>query len=287
MNRARMATIAGTWLLLWTAAAAQEQISIRCVTKEPDENERGRIDQALRNFHDLREASGLNAVGGTIDVYVHVINNGSGIANGDVPDAQIAAQINVLNSAYQLAGFSFNLKATDRTTNAAWFTMSPGSAEEKAAKTALRKGTAAALNLYTANPGGGLLGWATFPSDYGRNPTQDGVVILFASVPGGSASPYNEGDTGTHEVGHWLGLYHTFQGGCNERRGDLIADTPAERSPAFGCPTGRDTCTGKKFPGLDPIKNFMDYTDDACMVEFTSGQDSRMTVSWAFYRAGN
>src|SRR5215510_1048124 len=59
MNRARMATIASTWLLLWTAAAAQEQISIRCVTKEPDENERGRIDQAMRNFRDLRQAAGL------------------------------------------------------------------------------------------------------------------------------------------------------------------------------------------------------------------------------------
>ena len=286
MNRARMATIAGTWLLLWTAAAAQEQISIRCVTKEPDENERGRIDQALRNFHDLREASGLNAVGGTIDVYVHVINKGSGIANGDVPPNQIQDQMNVLTNAYGSAGFNFNLVSIDHTTNAAWYTMSPGSVEETQAKTALRKGTAAALNLYTANPGGGLLGWATFPSDYARNPKQDGVVILFSSVPGGSAAPYDLGDTATHEVGHWLGLYHTFQGGCNERRGDLIADTPAERSPAFGCPTGRDTCTGKKFPGLDPIKNFMDYTDDLCMTEFTGGQNGRMTDSWAFYRAG-
>ena len=287
MNRARMATIAGTWLLLWTAAAAQEQISIRCVTKEPDENERGRIDQALRNFHDLREAAGLNAVGGTIDVYVHVINKGSGVANGDVPLNQIQDQMNVLTTAYGSAGFNFNLVSIDRTTNAAWYTMSPGSVEETQAKTALRKGTAPALNLYTANPGGGLLGWATFPSDYARNPKQDGVVILFSSVPGGSAAPYDLGDTATHEVGHWLGLYHTFQGGCNERRGDLIADTPAEKSPAFGCPTGRDSCIGKKFPGLDPITNFMDYTDDACMDRFTSGQGARMTDSWTFYRAGN
>lgn len=282
-----MATIAGTWLLLWTAAAAQEQISIRCVTKEPDENERGRIDQALRNFHDLREAAGLNAVGGTIDVYVHVINKGSGVANGDVPLNQIQDQMNVLTTAYGSAGFNFNLVSIDRTTNAAWYTMSPGSVEETQAKTALRKGTAPALNLYTANPGGGLLGWATFPSDYARNPKQDGVVILFSSVPGGSAAPYDLGDTATHEVGHWLGLYHTFQGGCNERRGDLIADTPAEKSPAFGCPTGRDSCIGKKFPGLDPITNFMDYTDDACMDRFTSGQGARMTDSWTFYRAGN
>ena len=285
MNRTRMVTIAGTWLVLWTAAAAQEQLSIRCATIEPDENERGRIDQAMRNFHDLRQAAGvLAAAPVTINTYVHVIRNSG---SGDISNPQIADQIRVLNAAYAGSGFSFSLAGTDRTTNDEWFTMSPGSPEERAAKTALRKGSADDLNIYTANPGGGLLGWATFPSDYSRNPGMDGIVILYSSLPGGTAVPYNLGDTATHEVGHWLGLFHTFQGGCNEKRGDFVADTPAERSPAFGCPNGRDSCTGKKFPGLDPINNFMDYTDDACMFEFTAGQDNRMGDAWALYRAGN
>jgi Pregnancy-associated plasma protein-A len=223
-----------------------------------------------------------NVTGGTINVYFHVIRRGTGIANGDVPQSQITNQISVLNAAYAPLGWSFVLAATDRTTNTSWYTMTPGSTAERNAKTALRRGTADDLNFYTANIGQGLLGWATFPSSYAGNPRNDGVVVLFSSLPGGTASPYNLGDTGTHEVGHWMGLYHTFQGGCSGN-GDFVSDTPAEASPAFGCPTGRNTCSSA---GLDPIRNFMDYTDDSCMNTFSAGQNTRADAQFTTYRFG-
>jgi hypothetical protein len=150
-------------------------------------------------------------------------------------------------------------------------------------KRALHQGTSRDLNFYTNSPGGGLLGWATFPWDFDiktNGAKLDGVVCLNQSLPGGTAAPYNLGDTGTHEVGHWFGLFHTFQGGCAVT-GDRISDTPSEASPAFGCPGGRNTCAAA---GIDPITNFMDYTDDGCMFKFTPKQAHRADVESEIHR---
>lgn len=247
---------------------------VRCATPTPSAAEMAAVDQRIFG---PRLKSVPPDVGGVINVYFHVIQSGG---DGDVPQAQIDAQIAVLNDAYAETGWSFALAGVDHTVSAKWFGRCDRANIEKQMKSSLRQGTAEDLNLYSCNPGGGVLGWATFPSNYAARPWDDGVVLLYSTLPGGSAAPYDLGDTATHEVGHWMGLYHTFQGGCRGD-GDFVSDTPAERSAAFGCPVGRDTCSGG---GPDPITNFMDYTDDACMDRFSFEQGARMTASWTAYR---
>ncbi len=227
----------------------------------------------------------------TIDTWYHVISDHP-LSKAETKrwTRLIGAQTAVLNESYGGATsptaaatpFRFRQVGIDWTVNADWYTMTPNTKAERAAKAALRKGGSSTLNIYTANIGDNLLGWATFPQNYHDSQTSDGIVILDESMPGGNLAIYSEGDTGTHEVGHWLGLYHTFQNGCSAQ-GDQVADTAPEQSPAFYCPEGRDSCL--KDPGLDPIHNFMDYTQDDCMDEFTAGQAQRMSDAWQAYRA--
>jgi Pregnancy-associated plasma protein-A len=155
------------------------------------------------------------------------------------------------------------------------------SRSERDAKQALHRGGMNALNIYS-NSGAGFLGWAYFPKDVRGRSYIDGIVIAFGSMPGGTIANYDEGFTATHEVGHWLGVAHTFQNGCSTT-GDGIADTPAQRFPTSGCPEGKDTCPAD--PGLDPIHNYMDYSYDDCYTEFTAGQAQRMAEQWLYFRA--
>jgi len=209
----------------------------------------------------------------TIPVAFHVITNTAGA--GTVPMSQIDAQIDVLNQSFNQYGFFFNLASVDTTANNSWYTAGPDTLAEQSMKSSLAIDPTNTLNIYTSNPGGGLLGWATFPWFYPESDPQHGVVVLYTSLPGGGAVPFDEGDTATHEVGHYLGLFHTFQGGCR-RPGDYLPDTPAQRTSTSGCPVGKDTCP---WGDADPIHNFMDYSDDACMYEFTPNQQAFM--NWA------
>lgn len=215
-----------------------------------------------------------------IRVALHIIKSSKGL--GELTQKQIDDQIAVLSSAYAPWGYSFNLVKVDRTVNDQWYNLRSGGSAERKMKSALAFDVAHTLNIYSANLQGGLLGWAFFPWSYAEGNSMHGVVLLDTSFPGGSSVPYNLGDTATHEVGHYLGLYHTFQGGCSGT-GDYCNDTPFEASAAFGCPANRDTCSSA---GLDPIQNFMDYTDDSCMDTFSADQGARMQWAVTTYRPG-
>ena len=253
-----------------------------CGTPEPTAREIAESAEV-----DALRAAALPPGSVTIPVWFHVIR--SSTTTGNVSNTRINRQIAVLNDAYAgLTGgkgidtpFRFQLAGITRTTNATWYNSCDSTGVENQMKSALRRGGAETLNIYSCNPGSGLLGWATFPSWYVDDPVSDGVVILDQSMPGGTAEPYDEGDSATHEVGHWLGLYHTFQGGCSLPN-DSVGDTPAEADAAFGCPTNVNSCT--TMAGKDPIHNFMDYVDDACMFEFTQGQSNRMDRQYTRYR---
>ena len=263
---------------VWESHQAFQDSGARCTTRTPTKEEMAQDRERVQAWKASNPHRAGRLLQSTINIPVwwHEITDGS---EGNLSlDVEIKDSIDVLNAAFAPV-FSFTLVGNTETDNRGWFTAGPDSRAEGLMKEALRQGDASTLNVYSTKPGRGLLGWATFPSWYAGNPLDDGVVILYSSVPGGSAAPYNEGDTLTHEVGHWLGLYHTFQGGCTG--GDSVADTPPESSPAYGCPAGRDSCTGG---GDDPIHNFMDYTDDYCMYEFTSNQNDRMLDQWGTYR---
>lgn len=248
---------------------------VRCATAEPGPAQRVRVAAETADFARLA-GDFAAAPTTTIEVYWHVISNG---VEGNLTDARIRRQIEVLDEAYLDTGFRFHLAGVDRTVNARWFVNCAGSAERRM-KRALAVDPAHHLNVYSCRPGRGILGSARFPWSYPEWSPMHGVVLRDSSLPGGGAAPYDEGDTATHEIGHYLGLFHTFQGGCAEP-GDGVDDTPSESSAAYGCPTGRDSCAGI---GTDPIKNFMDYTDDACMRTFTASQVKRMRQLTALYR---
>jgi hypothetical protein len=255
------------------AAEAGQTVPVRCATPTLSEAEILQLESVMETWRAGGNYTSPEAIT-TIPIAFHILRSNTG--QYDVTDEVCQDQVDVLNAAFATTNFQFTLLSVDRTNNSTWATGS----DEAGFKAALAVDPAHTLNFYTGNLSGGLLGWAQFPWSFSETSFWHGVVCLYSSLPGGSTANYNEGDTGTHEIGHYLGLYHTFQGGCSGS-GDLVDDTPAESSPAFGCPTGRNTCTSI---GDDPIHNFMDYTYDNCMYEFTAGQSTRMDQQVALYK---
>lgn len=257
----------------------------KCGTRNTTLQEKLRIQQDVKEW---RQASGCtrdscpaleNFPETTISTYWHSIQTSSG--TGGITTQMITDSMSVLNAAFASSGFSFSLVSTTTTNNDGYYSHTAGSSEETAMKTALRQGGANTLNIYSTELSS-LLGYAYLPSDYAEVGILDGVVFRIQSAPGGTTTDFNEGDTLVHEVGHWMGLLHVFDGESCCGVGDLVDDTPCQSSATDGCPTGKDTCCGA---GVDSIDNFMDYSHDSCMTTFTDGQRTRMTEQWNTYRA--
>ncbi|KAH8672373.1 metalloprotease [Ilyonectria robusta] len=253
-----------------------------CGTAEPSAEHIG-MSKVLAAQEAKAADSGDLAARATINVgvYFHVVARSQTVAGGYLTDKMLSDQLAVLNKDFAPYNVAFNLLGTDRTVNTGW----SADSNEIAMKQSLRKGTYSNLNIYFQSAlKDDALGYAYLPTSVSSGSTafyRDGVSLDAQTVPGGSYTRFNLGKTATHEVGHWMGLYHTFQGGCTGS-GDLVSDTPAQANATSGCPTGRDSCP--TVAGLDPIHNYMDYSDDSCYVEFSAGQSTRMTSFWNTYR---
>ncbi len=228
----------------------------------------------------------------TIPVAVHVIYNTTA---QNISQAQIQSQIDVLNRDYRKtnsdvskvpAAFSslvtdmnvqFTLASVDRTssTTKSWTTNDAMKKSSSGGVNAISPTTK--LNIWVCNMSGGILGYAQFP---GGTAATDGVVINTTAFgnTGNVLAPYNTGRTATHEIGHWLNLYHIWgDASCGS---DLVADTPTQKTSNGGCPTYPHKTCNNTTSG-DMFMNYMDYTNDACMYMFTNGQKDRTRALFA------
>jgi hypothetical protein len=273
---------------------SQEEQSMkpRCATVAPPPAQRATIEEALlskrESYRELRPEGSV-----VIPVYFHILRSTDG-SKGTISEEAARRQVDVLNRAFSgkdpaatgstaKTAFRFQYSGIETTDNDAWFDMyyeeDPTEAEQDA-KEYLNQGDSSTLNIYTANLIDKPFGWARWPWELHKK--VDGIVIGYKTLPGGGQYHYDEGDTATHEVGHWLGLYHTFENGCLGL-GDHVEDTPYEGLAATGCPSSRNSCPAEW--GHDPLQNFMNYTWDSCMYEFTPGQSERMDQMHRMYRS--
>jgi hypothetical protein len=182
-----------------------EAVGARCMTPDADEDDIAVMARIVESWK--QQPVDMRILVIQIPLYIHVMENEDG--DGAVSDVQISDQVDVLNAAFG-PELQYVLKEKIVTVNNEWHRCELGKSE-KVMKLELRRGGPETLNLYLCEPMGNLLGWATLPTKARGNPTYDGVVAHTESIPGGRLAPYNLGNTAVHEIGHWMGLRHTFQ----------------------------------------------------------------------------
>lgn len=263
----------------------------RCATADPDNDTFTRLNNLFRNFKFSRLAgSALKSSTIEIPVYFHVISKGPTLEDGEVPDEMILEQMNVLNRGFagEIGGvptpYRFRLEGINRVRDPNLHVLNVSSDAEIKVKETYTRGGIETLNIFVGSIDNKVLGYTLLPIFASFLPTYDGVVLHYGAFPGSTFNRFNIGHTLVHEVGHWLGLMHTFQGGCDGFITDMIEDTPAEKQPGPGdfCPEGRNSCPDQA--GNDPIHNHMTYTEDSCRTDFTQGQVDFMNFNSTVFR---
>lgn len=279
---ARVAVLATLALAASTAApCARAQSSLRDFedTGSPAIHGAG-IAQASSRLRQLPAwPAGANV---DIGIVFHVLLGAAG--EGDLGDDVMEQQLAVVNAAFEGTGFRFLLREVRRYPDSPYHAGGcfPTTESGLRMKRELAVDPRQFVNVYwcrLALPY--IAGYGTLPNEFPEGDPRHGVVVDDGTVPG-SAPPLSLGHTLVHELGHYFGLLHTFQGGC-DGTGDDVADTPAESIAGYGCAIGRDTCPQD---GDDPVENFMDYSDDTCTNAFTPLQAERMRALAATFRPG-
>jgi hypothetical protein len=279
-------------------APGDAPVGLRSRTADPAQLDEAQVRRFERQTRNLTDGRALASLPGpvpaqvVVDVAVHVVKPRARWS--EVTPARARSAVRTLSRGFgghqsehaHASAFRFRMTSFDTTVDPAWYAADVSRQAQRpvvrAMKRALHVGGPETLNLYLTRPGEFVAGWSTFPQQVRRQPRLDGVVINIGALRGGDLAGVDRGDTVIHEVGHWLGLYHTFQGGCSTLN-DRVTDTAPEASASYSCDLGRDTCRDDDL--VDPVRNFIDYSPDRCVDRFTRGQEERMLLHWLAYRS--